>query len=334
MYDIRKPRPVEPAIDPDLPICDAHHHVWDWPGMAYTLDDYMADVAPGTGHRVETSVFVECRAFYDPIAPEPFRPVGEVAHVAALARAGGRDGFRPLQAIVGHVDMMSGSRVAPVLDQMAVAGDGRLRAIRHSAAWDASPQVGNSIVNPIEHMLGDARFRAAFACLASRDLAFEAWLYHSQLSDLDALAAAFPDTRIMLDHVGGPIGIGPYAADSRAVFRDWATAIRRLARHPNISVKLGGLGMARCGFGFETRAVPPGSEELAEVWRPYIETCIEAFGTGRAMFESNFPADRESCGYSAIWNAFQRITSGASDAERRALFRDNAHRYYRIATSG
>lgn len=330
-YDITKRHPVEVALEPDLPICDAHHHIWDWPGMAYTLDDYVADVAPGTGHRVESSVFVECRAFYDQDVPEPLGPLGEVAHVAALAEGGDRGGFRPMQAIVGHVDMMRGAEAADAIDRMIAAGKGRLRAIRHSAAWDPSPDVPNSICDPMPHMLGDARFLQAFAELAPRGLCFEAWLYHPQLPDLEALAAAFPDTRIMLDHVGGPTGIGPYASDRQQVIRDWKASIARVARHPNVHVKLGGLGLKRCGFGFEARETSPGSEELAEVWRPYIETCIEAFGTDRAMFESNYPADRETCGYSQIWNAFKRIASGASDTEKAALFRDNAHRYYGIA---
>lgn len=330
MYDIRKRFPAEDIIDPDLPICDAHHHIWDWANMPYLLDDYVADVDPQRGHRIETSVFVECRAFYDADGPAHLMPAGEVRHVAGLAKIVRADGFRPMQAIVGHADLRGGPAVGEALEKLADAGESRLRSIRHSAAWDASPAVGNSIVNPPPGMLGEARFRQGFAELARFGLAFEAWLYHPQLPDLVDLAAAFPGTQIVLDHVGGPLGIGPYAGRRAEVFEIWKEQIMRLAELPNVIVKLGGLGMTKCGFGFEHAAEPPTSAELAEAWRPYIETCIEAFGVQRCMFESNYPADRESCGYSAIWNAFKRIAANAGTEERSALFRDNAHRFYRI----
>ena len=236
-----------------------------------------------------------------------------------------------MQAIVGHANLRAGAKVAEALERLVEAGEGRLRSIRHSVAWDASPEVGNSIVNPPPHLLGDARFREGFALLEGFDLAFEAWLYHPQLPDLVELATAFPGTGIVLDHLGGPLGIGPYAGRRAEVFAIWREQIRRLAERQNVIVKLGGLGMTKCGFGFEHRDTPPTSAELAEAWRPYIETCIEAFGPARCMFESNYPADRESCGYSAIWNAFKRIAAGASAEEKSALFRDNAHRFYRIA---
>lgn len=299
--------------------------------MAYSLEDYVADIAPGQGHRVETSVFVECRAFYNRGAATHLMPAGEVAHVASLAAMPRADGFRPMQAIVGHADLMAGDCAAEVLEKLLEAGEGRLRSIRHSAAWDTSPDIGNSIFDPPPHMLQEVQFREGFARLRGLDLAFEAWLYHPQLPDLDDLAAAFPDTQIVLNHVGGPLGIGPYAGRRAETFEIWRGHIRDLARRGNISVKLGGLGMARCGFGFEAREQPPASPELAKAWAPYIESCIEAFGAERCMFESNYPADRESCSYAAIWNAFKLIAAGASGDEKAALFRGNAHRIYRIA---
>jgi predicted TIM-barrel fold metal-dependent hydrolase len=331
MYDIRKQFPVEEIIEPDLPICDAHHHIWDWAGIPYMLDDYVADIDPGHGHKVETSVFVECRAFYDEAAPAHLRPVGEVRHVAAAAGESRTDGLHLMQAIVGHADLRAGEKVAETLERLIEAGQGRLRSIRHASAWDASPEIRNSIVNPPPHMLGEAAFREGFARLEGSDLAFEAWLYHPQLPDLVDLASAFPATQVVLGHVGGVLGVGPYAGRRAEVFALWREQIRRLAVLPNVMVKLGGLGMTTCGFGFELAAVPPTSAEMAQAWRPYIETCIEVFGPARCMFESNYPADREGCGYSATWNAFKRIAAGASDAEKSALFRDNAHRFYRIA---
>src|SRR5690606_11731468 len=112
--------------------------------------------------------------------------------------------------------------------------------------------------------------------------------------DLIDLARAFPDQPIVLDHVGGPLGVGPYAGRRDAAFADWRRSIRTLAECPNVHVKLGGLGMKICGFGFEDAARAPSSVDLTDAWRPFIETAIEDFGPHRAMFESNFPVDKES----------------------------------------
>jgi L-fuconolactonase len=155
-------------------------------------------------------------------------------------------------------------------------------------------------------------------------------MYHTQLAELRDLADAFPDTRIVLNHVGGAIGIGPYAARRRHVFAAWSAAIRELSHCPNLHIKLGGLGMRLFGFGFHERDEPPDSATLAAAWRPYIETCVEAFGPQRCMFESNFPVDKASCGYTELWNAFKRITAAWSPSERAALFHDTAARFYRL----
>ncbi len=152
-----------------------------------------------------------------------------------------------------------------------------------------------------------------------------------QLSELVDLARAFPETRIVLDHVGGPIGLGRYAGKRDEVFAEWSASIRELAACPNVHVKLGGLGMRMFGFTVHAGELPPGSDELAAAWRPYIETCIAAFGPERAMFESNFPVDKGSCGYAALWNAFKRIAAGCTAAEKAALFAGTATKFYRLS---
>jgi len=176
----------------------------------------------------------------------------------------------------------------------------------------------------------DERVRAGFARLAPLGLSFDAWMYHTQLSELVDLARAFPDTPIVLDHVGGAIGLGPYAGKRDEVFAEWSARIRELAACPNVHIKLGGLGMRMFGFTVHTGELPPSSEELAAEWRPYIETCITAFGPKRAMFESNFPVDKGSCGYAALWNAFKRIATDCSATEKAALFAGTATKFYRL----
>jgi L-fuconolactonase len=259
--------------------------------------------------------------------------VGEtefVAGVAAMADSGRYGPVRACEAIVGRADLSLGAAVADVLKAHIAAGGGRFRGIRHAAGWDASDEVRNSHTEPSEHLYLEPAFREGFARLAPNGLSFEAWQYHTQLPDLLDLARAFPDTKIMLDHVGGPLGIGPYAGRRDEIFQDWRANIRALGQCPNVWVKLGGLGMAICGFEHHRRAVLPDSAELAGAWRPYIETCIEAFGPKRGMFESNFPVDKVSCSYEALWNAFKRIASGASAAEKARLFKASARDFYRM----
>ena len=235
-------------------------------------------------------------------------------------------------AIVCHIDLTLAEGVASVIDaHLAVAG-GRLRGVRHATAHDPSPDVRTSSANPPAGILADSRFRRGFAQLARQDLSFDAWLYHPQIGELAALARAFPDTQIVLDHCGGPLGVGPYAARREEVFASWRASIRHIAQAPNVVVKLGGLGMAISGYDFHLQLDPPASQMLADAWRPWFETCIEAFGPDRCMFESNFPVDKGSCSYNALWNAFKRVAAGASAAERAALFHDTAARIYRMTT--
>ncbi|MFS0738774.1 amidohydrolase family protein [Sphingomonas sp. 1P06PA] len=319
----------EPILLPDLPIVDPHHHLWDRGGHRYLRDDLLADLS--AGHRIEKSVFVECRAFYDATAHEPLQPVGEtrmVAQQSSSARIGDRI-IKPCAGIVARADLTLGAALGPVLDAHQAASDGRLRGIRYSVAWDASPAIHAAY--PAEPgMLARDDVRAGLAMLADRGLAFDAWLYFHQIDDLIAAADAVPHLAIILDHLGGPIGIGPYADQRQEVFGAWRSSLARLAERPNVSVKLGGLGMALGGFGFRKHPVPPSSQEQADAWRPYVETAIDLFGPDRAMFESNFPVDMSSGRYATIWNAFKRLSTGASADELDRLFAGTASSIYKI----
>jgi L-fuconolactonase len=325
-------RLVEPALEPDMPIFDAHHHLWDRPGWRYLFDDLLSDIR-GSGHRVIGTAFMQCQAMYRADGPPELRPVGEtefVNGVAAMAASGTYGETRACAAIIGHADLRLGDGVMEVLNAHLAAGRGRFRGIRHITVWDADSSLMNPLSAGPAGMLLDRQFRDGFACLAPLGLLFEAWLFHPQLPELADLARAFPDTTIVLNHCGGVLGIGAYAGRREEVFRQWSRGIAELARCPNVHVKLGGLGMRINGFGFERGDNPPTSGQLAETWRPYIQSCIEAFGTVRCLFESNFPVDKGSYSYGTGWNAFKRLTQGANPSERDALFRKNALALYRI----
>jgi predicted TIM-barrel fold metal-dependent hydrolase len=326
-------RPAEAALEPDLPIIDPHHHLWDTPARGrYLLDELLADI--GGGHNIVATVFVDCRSMYKKDGPPEMAPVGEVEFVngiAAMSASGGYGPCRVAEAIVSHADLTLGAWVRAVLEAEIVAGGGRFRGIRHGASQDPHPAIARHALRPIPpHLVRDARFREGFAQLAPLGLSFESWQYHPQLADAIDLARAFPDTTIILNHVGGVLGVGPYAGHRAEILAAWKKDIAELARCPNVVVKLGGVGMISFGFDFHEQLLPPSSEELAAAWRQYLEPCIEAFGPGRCMFESNFPPDKQSGGYTELWNAFKRITAGASAADKRALYSGTAARVYRM----
>jgi len=321
----------EAIIEPELPIFDPHHHLWDYPASRYLLPELLEDLQ--SGHNVEGTAFVECGAFYRAGALAGWEFVGEtefVNGVAAMAASGRYGPVKACEAIAGRADLAMGAAVEAVLERHVRAGDGRFRSIRHAGAHDPDERIRKSHTDPPPDLYASAAFREGFARLSRLGLSFEAWQFHPQLPEVTALASAFPETLILLNHVGGPLGIGPYENRRQEVFEVWRHDVRELARAPNVWVKLGGLGMAICGFGFHKRDVLPGSQELAEAWRPYIETCIEAFGPERSMFESNFPVDKVSCSYRTLWNAFKRLASGASADEKALLFKASARKFYRL----
>ena len=321
-------RHQEPILEPDLPIIDPHHHLWIREGEPYLMAELLADLS--SGHNITATVFAECHSMYRAHGPTEMRPIGEtefVCGVAAMSESGGFGPSRACAAIFGGADMMLGAAVEPVLEAHVRAGGGRFRGVRYSTGWDASEKI-RSIV-PDAHRLAHPQIRAAIGVLNRMGLSFDAWLYHPQLSDICDLAAAFPDLTIILNHVGSPILGGPYAGKRDEVFADWKTAIHQVARHPNVVVKLGALPIRLAG-GTHDREMPPSSEEVAAAWRPYLETCIEAFGPKRGMFESNFPVQRRWCSYPVVWNAFKLIAAGMSAEEKTELFSATAARAYRL----
>ena len=322
---------TEEILEPALPICDPHHHLWDHPGRRYLLDELLADT--GSGHNVVATVFVECMSMYRAAGPAALRPVGEtefVNGVAAMSASGGFGPTRVAAGIVGFADLTRGEWAKPVLEAH-VRTSARFRGIRHAAGWDASDKVRNSHTNPPAGLLADPSFRRGFSELGRRGLSFDAWLYHPQLGELIDLARAFPQVPIVLDHFGGPLGIGPYEGKRAEIFTAWKGAFRELAGCPNVVAKLGGLVMPLNNFGFHRRDRPATSAELVEATRDWDLHAIDCFGPARCMLESNFPVDRASCSYAVLWNSFKKIAAGFSAADKAALFHDTAARFYGLA---
>ncbi|MED5225928.1 MAG: amidohydrolase family protein [Pseudomonadota bacterium] len=321
----------EKIIEPELPIIDPHHHLWDMRGNRYLLDELIEDL--GSGHNVVATVFLECAAMYRYEGPPQMRPIGEtefVNGIAAMAASGNYGKTKICAGIVGFADLTLGASVIEVLEAQINAGGGKFKGIRYGAGFDKSDVINNSHTNPPPGLYGTHKFREGFAKLADYSLSFEAWLYHTQIDEVSMLADAFPDQNIVLNHFGGPIGIGPYENKRAEVFANWKKSILNLSKRANVYVKLGGLGMVLNGYQFENRQIPPNSNELANEWRPFFETTIEAFGPDRCMFESNFPVDKVTSTYAVYWNTFKRLVSHATKDDKRYLFHDTAKNFYRL----
>jgi L-fuconolactonase len=322
----------EEVIEPDLPIIDPHHHLWVRPGSRYLLDEYLADVR--TGHNIKASVFVDCGSFYRKTGPELMAPLGEVEFangVAAMAASGAFGSTLVCAGIVSSADISIGAEVARVLDAQIAAGGGRFRGIRVTTKWDADDALNTGRYIVPRDLMQNRDFRAGFATLAPRSLSFDAMIYHPQIPELADLARAFPDTTIVLNHIGGLIAYTrTYASRKDEAIAQWRTSTAELAKCQNVYVKLGGLGMPYLGLGFDKLEAPASSEQLAEAWGPLFAHCIDRFGPARCMFESNFPPDNGSVDYPIIWNTFKRIATRYSADEKRALFHDTALKVYRL----
>jgi predicted TIM-barrel fold metal-dependent hydrolase len=322
-------RHTEPVLEPDLPIVDPHHHLWLRDGNVYLLPDLLEDLS--SGHDIVATVFEECHAMYRASGPDEEKSLGETEFVAGIAAMGASGHFgpeRPCARMVGNVDLMLGERARPLLERHIVASGGRFAGIRHSTAWDASDRIHKVV--PTQGMLLDRTFRRGFVGLAALGLTFDAWVYHPQLPEVADLAAAFPDTQIVLNHVGSPILGGPYGADRAKVFTDWKAGMAELAKHDNVTVKLGALPIRLPGATVANKDMPPSSEETASAWRPWLETSIDLFGANRCMFESNFPVQKRWSSYRVVWNAFKRIAAHASASEKASLFAGTAARVYGV----
>ena len=326
----------EETLEPDLPICDPHHHFWDLrperiPYQRYLLHELAADI--NAGHNVRSTVFIEARAMYRAEGPEEVRSVGEVEFVQGMAAASATGLYGPGRAaasIIGHANLNLGAAVEPVLEALQAASPNRFRGIRHSVTWDPHPEIDNTAAHNMPGQLASDNYRAGARVLARMGLSLEGWLYFPQLPELADFARAVPDLTIILNHIGGLLRVGPYSGREEEVMGIWKSGIAAVAACPNVVVKLGGVGMPRTGFDWHTRARPIGSEELAEAMAPLMNYCIEQFGPSRCMFESNFPVDKVSYSHHVLFNAFKRLSSGYSTAERADMFHDTATRAYRI----
>lgn len=325
----------EAALEPELPICDPHHHFWDHrreraPFLRYQVQELADDLS--FGHNVTSTVFIEARSMYRADGPAELRPVGEVEYANGQAAASASGLYGPTRiaaAIVGHADLLLGADVARQIEALEEAAPGRFRGIRDSVTWDPYPETENVTSNP-QGKLADPAFREGARVLARRGHSYEAWLFFHQLPELAAFARAVPGLPIVLNHVGALLRVGPYAGRVEEVTEAWRQGIRAVAECENVVVKLGGLGMPRFGFDWHTREKPVGSEELARDMAPILDYVIEQFGPMRCMFESNFPVDKVSFSHGIVFNAFKRFSRQYSPTERASMFHDLAVRTYRI----
>ncbi len=316
----------EGVIDPDQRIIDPHHHLWPRGGaLPYGLDELLADV--GSGHDVQRTVFVECRAAYATDAPRWLRPVGETAFVAAEAASS--SGYL-ISGIVAHADLTDLEHLDVALDAHAAAGAGLLRGIRDAAASAEHPEALMIPGGAAPGRYGDPQFRAGVARLGQRSLTYDAWHYHYQNPEFAALARAVPDTMMVLDHFGTPLGVGPYEDRRGEIFEQWKLDVAEIARCDNVVAKIGGLAMPDNGFGWHTAERPPTSDEFVARQRRYYDHAIECFGPERCMFESNFPIDRFSLSYRVLWNGLKKIAAPFSPSERDAMLFANAAKVYRL----
>jgi predicted TIM-barrel fold metal-dependent hydrolase len=317
---------IEDIVDPDAPIIDPHHHLWPAGGsLPYGLDDLLADLSGG--HRIVDTVFVECGAAYRSDGPVEMRPVGETEFVTAEAERAPR---QVMGGIVAHADLTDRGHLDEVLDAHEEAAHGRLRGIRHAGSHALHPEVLTIPGRAPVGLYADADFRRGVARLGERGLTYDTWHYHYQNREFAELARAVPDTTVVLDHFGTPLGVGPYEAQREHIFSQWSTDITEIAGCPNVVAKIGGLAMPDNGFGWHTAERPPTSDEFVEAQRRYYVHTIEQFGPGRCMFESNFPVDRFSLSYRVVWNGFKKMIADFTPDERDAMLRGTASRVYRL----
>ena len=326
----------EPTLEPEIPICDPHHHLWDRrpariPYQNYLLAELYADL--NSGHNVRSTVFVETNAMYRVDGPEEMRPVGEVEFAQGMAAAGSTGLYgeaKAAAAIVGHANLHLGEEVGSVLEALQAASPNRFRGIRHGLTWDPHPDIPSNRWDRKEQ-LSEEGFQAGARVLARMGLSFDAWMYFHQLPELVDFAQAIPELTIILNHLGGVLGTGPYANRDEDVIPIWKKNLAAVAKCPNVVVKLGGIGQPRTGYDWYARDKPIGSKELADLMSPYMNYAIEQFGPDRGMIESNFPPDKVGHSYKILYNAFKRLTKGYSTTERAAMFQGTAERVYRVA---
>jgi predicted TIM-barrel fold metal-dependent hydrolase len=324
---------AEEILDPEQSIVDAHHHLWTEPGNHYLMDDLLADLA--TGHRIAATVFVQCHHGYRESGPAHLRCVGETERIESM----GRDArlrhphLQPCAGIIGFADLLDSAMLDKVIEAHLSAAPTHFRGVRQSVARDSHFPDGIVIRPASPGMMSEAAFRNGLRTLAGHNLTFDAMLYHEQIRELTALAQDVPDATIILDHYGCPLGVGHYRGREHETFDLWRRDIKELSLCPNVSVKLGGMGMIITGAEHHLKPAPPTSQALAAAWRPYFDVCVEAFGPARCMFESNFPVDKAMYSYRVLWNAFKILARSLSPVEKSTLFMGTAARVYRLDLS-
>lgn len=318
----------EEVLEPERPIIDPHHHLWVRNDYTYLMPELAADLS--SGHNIVATVYAECHSMYRSRGAKEQRSLGETEFVrgqAAMSASGGFGAAQACDVMFGNVDLMLGGAVEPLIEQHLDASGGRFRGVRLSSGWHADEKIGNVATEP--QLLINPRIKEAVGVIERMGMSLDCWLYHTQLDEVAQLADAYPELTIILNHVGTPILGGPYRGKTDEVFSEWKAAIHRISQRENVFVKLGALPIRMPGYEGD-RSLPPSSIEVAAAWRPWMQTCIEAFGPGRSMYESNFPVQKRWCSYQVCWNAFKRISADASESEKSDLFAGAAARAYSI----
>ncbi len=327
----------EEVIRPEIPIIDPHHHLWpstlsadsEFGSNRYLLEDLWEDTE--RGHKIVKTIFVECGQGYYNDGPEEMKPVGETEFVVSVSKEASLDNSKAqIGGIVSYADMMLGSSAKEVLEAHLEQGKGKFKGIRHGASWDKSEEIRNSHSIPIRHIYLDSQFQKGVEQLDALNLTLDAWNYHNQINELTELSKCFPNLKIVQNHFGGPLGIGPYANRREEVFSEWQESIAELAERDNVYIKIGGLAMPINGWGWHKRELPATSDELFELHGRYYLHAIKCFGVKRCMFESNFPVDRRSISYAVLWNGFKKVVRDFSLEEKEHLFFKTAAEFYSL----
>ena len=326
---------IEDPILPNIPIIDPHHHLWDVGFGRYYIEELLEDIN-SSGHNIVSTVYIMSSSntkIYSKDGLEEFKPLTEIEFATSEGKRADlipNNRVKVNASIVGSVDLTYGNKLQPVLEKAVNISEGRFKGIRMLLASHTDPRISSGAVKSDLGLMLHPNFIDGAKCVQDANLSLDFWIYHTQLNEMEKIARALPDLTIILNHIGGPIHIGEYEGKQAATHREWRSAMMRLSRIPNINVKLGGLGMAVNGAKFHNSKFPPNSVQLSDVWKPWIYETIDMFGFDRCMFESNFPVDKGSCSYGALWNAFKIIAKDMSDDEINKLFSKNAAKIYKI----
>ena len=324
----------ENILEPELPICDSHHHLWEFRKefveSRYLIDEFLNDL--NSGHNIVSTVFVECGAMHRNYGPEHLKCIGEtefVNGISAMSSSGLYGKSKIASGIIGTVPMLLGAdKVAEALDQHLCFE--RFKGVRYQANTHSDIHIPNSRINPPKGLYLNDTFRESFEEIDKRGLSFEAWCYHTQLDELADLAKRFSNTKIILNHFGGPLGIGIHKNKKDQVFQAWLKSIKKLSEFENVFMKMGGLAMEINGYEWHKNFNPPSSSDYIEETKNYYLESIDHFGVERCMFESNFPVDKLSISYATLWNAFKLLSKSYSDYEKSRLFHGTAIELYKL----